>query len=322
MKQTLENHALKSVFVLLGVWFGLGLVQINPAFASVGAATAPIPEKITKKIPEKTPEKQVELKGDPNKTPLELDGVGVKEHLGEKLDLASIEFTDSNDSLKHKLQDYFQSGKPTLINLVYFECPMLCTMVLNGVKDGLKNVSWSAGKEYNILTISINPNDTPALAKFKRENYLKSYLDGADSRIHHDALDAAAGWRFLTGTEDQIKKIAEQLGFEYKYDSFQKQYAHPAVTFVITPDGTISRYLYGITYQPKDLKLALLEASQGKVGSVFDRLLMFCYHYEPSARGYTLQATRVMQAGGVAMLALLGGFYTVFWTRQRKGKTK
>ena len=293
---------------MLGLCLGL-MVQGHVSLASTApSSVAPI--------------EQVELKADPKKVPDELDGVGIKEHLGQKLELSSLEFIDANDGQKHKLQDYFESGKPTLINLVYFECPMLCTMVLNGVKDGLKNLAWSVGKEFNVLTISINPKDTTDMAMFKRQNYLKSYLEPGELKFNHDEMLASRGWHFLTGTEDQIKKIAEQLGFEYKYDSIQKQYAHPAVTFVLTPEGAVSRYLYGITYQPKDLKLALLEASRGKIGSVFDRLLMFCYHYEPSSRGYTLQAVRVMQAGGVAMLALLGGYLTVFWTRQRKGKTK
>jgi protein SCO1/2 len=119
-----------------------------------------------------------------------------------------------------------------------------------------------------------------------------------------------------------VKKLAAQLGFEYKYDPDQKEYAHPAVTFILTPEGKISRYLYGIQYRPRDLRLALLEASQGKIGNVFDRLLMFCYHYEPNSRGYALQAVRVMQAGGAGTLALLGGYLFLFWKRQRKGKSK
>jgi protein SCO1/2 len=179
-------------------------------------------------------------------------------------------------------------------------------------------MDWSIGKQFNVLTVSINPSDTVAMAQAKRGNYVKSYLEGTD----HNSADANSGWHFLTGTEPEIKKLAAGLGFEYKYDSVQKEFAHPAVTFILTPTGEISRYLYGITYRPKDLRLALLEASEGKVGNVFDRVLLFCYHYEPSSRGYTLQAVRVMQAGGVATIVLLGGFLTLFWTRQRKGKTK
>ncbi len=260
---------------------------------------------------------QVELKADTNKVSSELDGVGVKEHLGEKLDLENLEFIYTADGQKHRLKEFFTSGKPVLVNLVYFECPMLCTMVLNSVNDAMKQLDWSIGKEFDVLTVSINPNDTAEMAKYKRQNYIKSYLENGK----HDAVAVDKGWKFFTGTEDQIKKLASQLGFEYKYDKRQKEYAHPAVTFVLTPEGVVSRYLYGITNQPRDMRLGLLEASKGKIGNVFDRLLMFCYHYEPSARGYTLQAVRVMQAGGTGMVFLLGGYLTVFWTRQRKGKT-
>ena len=259
---------------------------------------------------------QVELKADPKKVQAELDGVGVKEHLGEKVDIDHLEFILAADGKKHFLKEFFETGKPVLMNLVYFECPMLCTMVVNGLNDGMKQLDWSVGKQFNVITVSINPNDTAEMAKYKRQNYLKSYLESG-----HDAGMADKGWNFFTGTEDQIKKLADQLGFEYKYDQVQKEYAHPAVTFVLTPTGVVSRYLYGISGRPTDMRLGLLEASQGKIGNVFDRLLMFCYHYEPNSRGYTLQAVRVMQAGGAAMIFLLGGYLAVFWTRQRKGKT-
>jgi protein SCO1/2 len=261
---------------------------------------------------------QVELKGDPKKVPQELDGVGVSEHLGEKVDLAGIELTDSVDGKQKKLGEFFTSGKPVILNLVYYECPMLCTMVLNGVTEGIKGLQWSVGKEFRMVTVSINHKESPQMALAKKEAYLEEYFDGAK----RDVDAAKSGWHFLTGTEEQIKKIASQVGFNFKYDSFQKQYAHSAVTFVLTPEGVISRYLYGVTYQPKDLKLALLEASKGKIGNVLDRLLMFCYHYEPSARGYSLQAFRVMQLGAALTTLLLGSYLSIFWTRQRKGKTK
>lgn len=288
------------VAFVLAIFLELGLAQVM-CLAATDVAAKP----------------GVELKADPKKVPTELEGVGIQEHLGQTLTLAELQFIDSNDGQKHPLQDYFKNGKPVLMNLVYFECPMLCTLVLNGVTDGIKQLDASVGKDFNVVTVSINPNDTPDIAKVKRENYIKSYLEKG-----HNSESANLGWHFLTGSEDQIKKLAAQLGFEYKYDTYQKQYAHPAVTFVLTPTGEISRYLYGITYKPRDLKLALLEASQEKIGNVFDRVLMFCYHYEPSSRGYALQAIRVMQAASVATLAFFGGFLALFWTRQRKGRTK
>ena len=308
MKRHFEKKATTRFFigVLVGIFLELGITQEGVLAASESVSPAPV----------KQVEKQVELKGNSH-TPNELEGVGVKEHLGETLDLDHLSFIDSQDGQARPLREYFANGKPVLLNLVYFECPMLCTLVLNGVKDGMKSLEWSIGKEYTVLTVSINPSDTSAVARYKRDNYIKNYLEQG-----HDAALANAGWHFLTGTQDQIKKLADGLGFQYKYDTIQKEFAHPAVTFVLTPKGELSRYLYGITYKPKDLKLALLEASQGKVGNVFDRMLMFCYHYEPSSRGYTLQAVRVMQAGGVGTIAIFGTFLGLFWTRQRKGRMK
>ena len=260
----------------------------------------------------------VVLQGDPKKVPAELEGVGVTEHLGEKVNLSGVEFVDSADGKTKKLSEFFSAGKPVLLNLAYYECPMLCTLVLNGLTEGMKGLGWTIGKEFQVVTVSINPKEESKMALAKKDSHLEEYFDG--SKRDQDA--AKAGWHFLTGTEDQIKKLSDQVGFNFKYDSVQKQYAHPAVTFVLTPEGTISRYLYGVTYRPRDLKLALLEASQGKIGNVFDRLLMFCYHYEPSARGYSLQAFRVMQLGAAFTALLLGSYLGIFWTRQRKGKTK
>jgi protein SCO1/2 len=277
-------------------------------FLSFAAVTLPATSSIA-----------VELKADPKKAPIELQDVGLKERLGDKIDL-NLEFTDSNDQKKHPLKEYFKNGKPTILNLVYYECPMLCTMVLNGVSDGMKGLDWSVGDQFNVLTISINPKDDSESAEMKRLAYLRNYSgpDAPDAR--HPFNQAKEGWHFFTAEDATVKKLAEQLGFEYKYDEVQQQYAHAAVTYVLTPEGMISRNLYGITYRPRDLRLALLEASKGKVGNVFDRLLMFCYHYEPGSRGYALQAIRVMQLAAFATILALGGYLAVFWFRQSRKK--
>jgi protein SCO1/2 len=260
---------------------------------------------------------QAVVMGNPAKTPEERKDVGVREHLGENLRLDEIEVIDSETRQKRPLSFWFTSKKPVVLNLVYYECPMLCTMVLNGVNEGMKKLAWSVGEQFNVVTVSINPKDTPEMALAKKQNYLKEYL-----KVPHDTERARQGWAFLTAEEAMIKKLAAGLGFEYKYDEVSKEFAHPAVTFILTPEGKISRYLYGITYDPKNLKLALLEASQGRIGTVFDRLLLFCYHYEPLSRGYSLQAMKVMQLGAMGMVAFLGGYLVVFWSRQRKGKAK
>lgn len=317
MKRHFEK---KAEIIRMARFFGLVIIGLSLELSTSQVKVHAAPEEqseTARAVPAHQNPVSQNLKADPKKVPNELDGVGVNEHLGENVDLAHLQFTDASDGKPHSLKEYFRPGKPVLLNLVYFECPMLCTMVLNGVKDGMKDLTWSIGKEYDVVTISINPSDTPAIGLAKRENYIKSYLENG-----HNAVAVNQGWHFFTGTEDQIKKLANQLGFDYKYDSVEKQYAHAAVTFILTPTGEISRYLYGITYKAKDLRLALLEASQGKVGNVFDRFLMFCYHYEPSSRGYALQAVRVMQAAGVATIAIFGGFLTLFWTRQRKGRIK
>lgn len=263
-------------------------------------------------------QKQVELKADPKKVPYEMQDVAVKEHLGEKIDL-NLQFTDSADGQKHALKDYFQNGKPTILNLVYYECPMLCTMVLNGLSAGLKGLDWSIGDQFNVLTISIDPKDDIGDAEQKRNVYVKDYLTTAQgSVVSRNEATTKSGWHFFTADETSVKTLADQLGFGYQYDKFQKQYAHAAVTFVLTPEGSISRYLYGIQYRPRDVRLALLEASRGKVGNVFDRLLMFCYHYEPGTRGYAVKAVQVMKLGGAATVALLGGWLSFFWFSQSR----
>lgn len=302
-------RAVKTVFLIL---FLTVLGDIS-AFAAEGKADGKTA----------TPEKNdVVLRGNPDKVPPDLENVGVNEHLAQAIDL-NLTFTSSVDNKPHQLKEYFQTGKPILLNLVYYECPMLCTMVLNGVVAGMKGLDWSVGKEFNVITISINPKEDKDMVQTKREAYVNSYTQFSkdDSTKHErDQTTVMNGWHFFTGEESQIKSLADQLGFSYTYDKIEKQYGHPAVTFILTPEGKISRYLYGITYRPRDLRLALLEASQGKIGNVFDRLLMFCYHYEPNSRGYALQAFKVMRVGGAGTAMLLVGYLAVFWIRQRNSR--
>ncbi|MBS1960282.1 MAG: SCO family protein [Bdellovibrionales bacterium] len=263
----------------------------------------------------------VDVVGDPNKTPLELQDVGVKEHLGGAVDLG-LTFTSGEDGKVHPLKDFIDPKKPTIVNMVYFECPMLCTMVLNGVNDGMIGLDWTIGNQFNVLTVSIDPKETSNEAQAKKAAYVDHYLAGRTEQIQTEGQKASvrSGWHFVTGTEANVKLLSDQLGFSFKYDKIQKQFAHPAVTFILTPSGQISRYLYGVTYRPRDLRLALLEASQGKIGNVFDRLLMFCYHYDPAGRGYSIQVVQLMKLGAAATVGLFGGWLMVFWTRQRKGK--
>jgi len=240
--------------------------------------------------------------------PPELAGIGITEHLGDTVSLSSLKFKNELGEVK-PLSDYFKRGHPVVLTLVYYQCPNLCNFMLNGLLDGLKTFEWTPGNQFDIVTISINPNETPELAEKKKQSYMKAY----------SRPEAASGWHFLTGEESQIKQLAKEVGFGYRYDPVEKQYAHSAALYVLTPEGKISRYLYGIEYPNRDLRLALLEASRGKIGTVVDRFLLFCYRYDPHTRKYSVYLTRIMQSACGATVVLFGGYLFIFWRRQRKG---
>jgi len=252
---------------------------------------------------------------DVGQVPKEIKGAEVTEHLGDTVSINDITLRDETGK-PVKLAEFFHKGRPVLLNLGYYGCPMLCSMVLNGMTDSMKGVTeWTPGREYEILSVSIDPTEGPELAAKKKQAYLESF----------GRPEAASGWHFLTGTrqtEDQIRKLAGQVGFGYKYDAEQKQYAHGAVLVVLTPEGRVSRYLYGMKFFAKDLKLALLEASNGKIGNVIERILLFCYRYDPQSRKYSVYLNRVMQAGSAGTIVLFGGYLAVFWRGQRKRKNK
>ncbi len=243
--------------------------------------------------------------------PSELKDVGITEHSGASVLAQNPVYRDESGATVH-LSQYFQKGKPVVIVLAYYECPNLCTFVLNGLTTTLKRLhkqfGWAPGKEFEIVTVSIDPRETPELATQKKNAYLANL--GIPS--------VAAGWHFLTGTEAEIHKLSNAVGFNFKFDKADKQYAHSAAIFAITPDGRVSRYLYGIEYDAKDLKLALLEASNGKIGTVVDRFLLFCYRYDPKTRKYSVALTQVMRAGGAGTVVVFGGYLAVFWRRQRR----
>ncbi|MEJ2189945.1 MAG: SCO family protein [Acidobacteriota bacterium] len=243
--------------------------------------------------------------------PQALEEVGVSEHLDAKLPM-DLEFRDEKGDTV-TLGQFFDGERPVILTLNYYRCPMLCGLMLNGMVDGLEQMQWTAGDEFEIVTVSINPLETPALAREKKQNYLKRY----------DRPSAASGWHFLTGNEPEIQRLAETVGFSYKYDPEQQQYAHPAVMFVCTPDGHVSRYLYGIEYPPKRLKLALLEASEGEIGSTLDQIVLYCYHYDPSNRRYSPVAMNIMRVGGGAAASVLAVALGLFWLAEwRKRKKK
>jgi len=226
--------------------------------------------------------------------PYELQGIGIDEKLGASLDL-NTSFLDEKGE-KKSLKDFFDGKRPVIFTFVYYECPNLCGLLLKGFLDSLKVFPWTVGEQFDVVTLSIDPKETPELAAAKKKSVLEIYTRPT----------AEKGWHFLTGTEADIRKVTSALGFKYRYVPEEQQYAHAAGIFVLTPEAKLSRVLYGISFPARDLKLALLEASQGKIGSVVDRLLMFCYHYDPQGRKYALLAVNLMKvAGAITVFGLI-----------------
>lgn len=241
-----------------------------------------------------------------NVRPAQLENVGVVEKLGNPVDL-SLQFIAEN-GYPVPLSEFFHKGKPVIINLVYYTCPMLCTLVLNGETEALRKIPWTPGNEFEIVTISIDPNDTFATARKKKALYLASYDR------------PAAGWHFLVDKDGNAKKLAEMMGFRYRYDERIQQFAHPAAIMILTPEGRMARYLYGVNYSPRDIRFALAEASQGRSTMTVEKILLFCYHYDPSVGSYTLFAMNLMRGGGVLSVLLLGG-YILWMVRAEKKRT-
>jgi len=235
--------------------------------------------------------------------PKDLEGVGITEHPGARLPL-DLEFTDE-DGKTVRLAQYFNGQRPVILTLGYYRCPMLCTLVLNSLVDGLKDLPWTPGQQFEIVTVSIDPTETPTLARLKKQNYLEDY----------GRAGAAIGWHFLTGREENIRKLADTVGFGYRYVEERGQYAHPAAIFVATPDGRMAKYLFGVLYQPKTLRLALTEAGEGKVGTAGDQLLLYCFHYDAQEGRYVLAATNIMRFGGATTALIVGLWLATSWRR-------
>lgn len=230
-----------------------------------------------------------------------LKQVGIDQKLNDEIPL-DLTFRDEHGQTV-QLARYFGS-KPVILTLVYYNCPMLCTQVLNGLDRSLKLIPLTLGKDFNVVTVSIDPTERPVLAEAKQAMYTGMY----------GRPGAAEGWHFLTGDEPQIKALTQAVGFRYAYDSESKQFAHASVIMVLTPDGRLSRYFYGIEYPQRDLRLGLVEASQGKISSPVDAILLFCYHYDPHTGKYGLVISRVLQLTG-GLTVLIGGIFLFFLFR-------
>lgn len=217
-----------------------------------------------------------------------------------------LTFTDSTNQTV-TLQQYFGKG-PVVLALVYYECPMLCTQILNGIVGSLETLNLNAGQDFTVVVVSFDPGETPAQAKVKRATFIKRYRRPADS----------AGIHFLTGRQDAITKITDAVGFRYKYDPAIDQFAHPAAITILTPSGLISKYLYGIEFAPRDLRLALVQASNGKIGTAVDQALLYCYHYDATKGKYTVAVMNIIRLLGVATVVGFGAFILFSLRRERR----
>ena len=236
--------------------------------------------------------------------PAELENVGIEERIGDSVDL-DLTFVDEH-SRPVRLGDFFATGRPVIVNLIYYACPMLCNLTLRGQTNSLREIPWTPGEEFEVVTISIDPRETPSLAREKKQAYLAAYGR------------PAPGWHFLTDYDGNVARLAAELGFGYKFNEARQEWAHAAAIFVLTPKGEISRYLYGIDYDPRDVRLALTEAAESKFAfSPLDRLLLFCFHYDPDARSYVPFAINFMRASGVLTLLVLGVVVARLWRRER-----
>jgi protein SCO1 len=208
------------------------------------------------------------------------------------------------------VRDLMLPGKPAILNMGYFDCPKLCGLVTNALLAGMQRTTWTPGFEYQVLTISLDPSETHVLAAEKKTNYLAKF----------DRQGAENGWRFLTGNAANLKALSDATGFGFVWDESSEQYIHAAAIIVISPDGVITRYLYGVSYPEIQLRNALYEAADGKVGSTIDKLVLYCFDYDPLSNSYVLVAVNIMKLGGLVTMLGLGIFLGLFWLRERRAK--
>jgi len=233
-----------------------------------------------------------------------LENVGIEQHLDAQVP-ADLAFVD-DASRAVKLGDYF-GKKPIILNLVYYNCTMLCGEALAGLTGALKVVKFDIGNQFEIVTVSFNPNETPAIAAAKKKDYLARY----------GRPGAAAGWHFLTGSPESINALTKAVGFQYQYDPKINQYAHATAIMILTPEGRISRYFYGVDFPPKDLRMGLVEATQGKIGNLTDAVLLYCYHYNPATGKYGAIVSNILKLGAVLTVLLLGGMLLILFRLEK-----
>ena len=235
-----------------------------------------------------------------------LQGVDYVQRLGEQVP-ADLTFVDETGKTV-RFGDYF-GKRPIVLVLAYYECPMLCTQVLSGMTAGFKGMAFNAGQEFEVVVVSIDPGEGSGLAAAKKATYV----------AHYDRESTAGAWHFLTGRKTEIDRLAKTVGFSYTYDDKTDQYAHQAGLSVLTPDGRIARYLFGIDFAPRDLRMAIVEAADRKIGSPVDAVLLYCYHYDPATGTYGLLAMRLVRLAGVLFVLAMVAGWVVLRRRERRG---
>ncbi|MBI2827658.1 MAG: SCO family protein [Acidobacteria bacterium] len=238
-------------------------------------------------------------------TPPQLKDVTFKQRLGEMLPLDAA-FSD-DDGRSVTLGQLF-GRKPVLLAFVYYQCPMLCTQVMNGVSSALKVMPFRAGQDFDVVLVSFDPRDTPAIAAEKKRAHLKYWSAERD----------AAAWHLLTGGAASIRRVTSAAGFTYQWDQRTGQFAHVSGILVVTPEGRLSRYFYGVEYSPKELRLALVESGEGRIGSAIDELLLYCFHYDPESGRYGLVVMNLVRLGGVMTVLFMGGFILMMRRRESR----
>jgi protein SCO1 len=238
--------------------------------------------------------------------PVDPPKISIAQKLNSQIPL-DLMFRDETGEIV-RLKQFFNHGRPVLLNFVYYRCPMLCPMVLEGTTESLTHLKFDIGKEFDVITVSIDPRDKASTAAEAKEKYIR----------HYGRLDAAPSWHFLTANETAIRQLTDSVGFQYKYDSRTDQFAHGAALLVLTPEGRVSRYFYGFEYKPRDLRLAIVEASEGKVGTLTDQFLLLCFHYDAVTGKYSRNAMNFARAGGLTTVFALGGFIFVMIRRERR----
>jgi protein SCO1 len=250
-----------------------------------------------------------------NTRPPRLENVGIEQHLDAQVPSDLVFRDETGKSVK--LGDYF-GRKPLILNLVYYNCTMLCGEALAGLASAMRLVKFDVGNEFDVITVSFDPRETPEMAAAKKKDYVERY----------GRANAAAGWHFLTGSPDSINALTKAVGFQYQYDSKTNQYAHATAIMVLTPQGRISRYFYGVDFPPKDLRMGLVEASENKIGNAVDAVLLYCYHYNPETGKYGAMVANILRLAAVATILILGAMFFILWrldlsvTRKTAAKTK